>query len=269
MSRAIFLSAFLICSFLFTARLQASQYYNDWAASYFSGNPAQAGPTNDPDGDGDVNLVEFAFGTDPTVAGANADKVAPRFGAMSGSNGVFSVDIFERAGHQPGVQIDLWLARGLNSTNWFRPWWLRTITNSLPGDPAGSVRKNFSTRLPGTNVWFARASVQLVDPGATNANYYVATNGNDNNTGTSNAPLATLSKAVGLAKPGNLIYIRGGTYAASSTISLSHSGAPGQPIRVRAFPGERVLFDFFRRGHRRRRHFHQRRLLVAFRAGND
>jgi hypothetical protein len=244
MSRAIFLSAFLICSFLFTARLQAAQYYNDWAASYFSGNPAQAGPTNDPDGDGDVNLVEFAFGTDPTVAGANADKVAPRFGAMSGTNGVFSVDIFERAGHQPGVQIDLWLARGLNSTNWFRPWWLRTITNSQPGDPVGSIRENFSTRLPGTNLWFVRASVQLVDPGATNANYYVATNGNDNNAGTSNAPLATLSKAVGLAKPGNLIYIRGGTYAASSTISLSHSGAPGQPIRVRAFPGERVLFDF-------------------------
>jgi hypothetical protein len=244
MPRAFVLLAFLICSFFFAGRLRAAQYYNDWAASYFSGNPAQAGPTNDPDGDGDVNLVEFAFGTDPTVAGANADKITPRFGSMSGSNGVFSVDIFERSGHQPGVQIDLWLAASVNSTNWFRPWWLRAITNSQPGDPVGSIRENFSTRLPGTNLWFVRASVKLVDPGATNADFYVATNGNDSNAGTSNAPLATLSKAAGLAKPGNLIYIRGGTYAMASTISLSHSGAPGQPIRVRSFPGERVLFDF-------------------------
>src|SRR5215472_2847033 len=84
---------FIFCS-LSIARLRATQYYNDWAASYFSSNPAQAGPTNDPDGDGDVNLVEFAFGTDPTVAGANADKMTPSFGSASGSNGVFSVDIF-------------------------------------------------------------------------------------------------------------------------------------------------------------------------------
>jgi hypothetical protein len=244
MPRVIRLLAVLFCSLSFISRSQATQYYNDWAASYFSGNPAQAGPTNDPDGDGDANLMEFAFGTDPTVAGSNADMIAPRFGAASGSNGVFSVDIFERAGHQPGVQVDLWLASSLNSTNWIRPWWLRTTTNSQPGDPAGSIRENFSTRLPGTNTWFVRASVKLVDPGATNADFYVATNGSDSNAGTSNAPFATLAKAASLANPGNLIYIRGGTYAVSGKISLSRSGAPGQPIRVRPFPGESVLFDF-------------------------
>ncbi|HLX69280.1 MAG TPA: right-handed parallel beta-helix repeat-containing protein [Verrucomicrobiae bacterium] len=242
---AILVSAVLLCSEgLFSNQLRAAQYYNDWAANYFSGNPAQASPTNDPDGDGDVNLVEFAFGTDPTVPGVNANNVVPIFGTPSGTNGVFSLQIVEQAGHQPGAQIDLWLNSDLTTTNWFRPWWLRTITNSQPGDPVGSVRENFSTYLPGTNAWFARASVSLMDAGVTNADYYVATNGSDSNAGTSNAPFATLSKAVGLANPGNLIYVRDGTYHFTSQVTISRNGTPAQPILARAFPGEHPVFDF-------------------------
>lgn len=105
MPRAILLLSFFLCSSFSIARLQATQYYNDWAASYFGSNPAQASPTNDPDGDGDANLMEFAFGTDPTVAGANADKISPRFGAANGSNGVFSVDIFERPVISPACRL--------------------------------------------------------------------------------------------------------------------------------------------------------------------
>lgn len=245
MLRPIVASAFLLCGFFFaTTPLPAAQYYNDWAATYFSGNPAQAGPTNDPDGDGSANLLEFAFGTDPTVAGANADTVIPQFSSTTGSNGIFSVNIFERTGHQSGAQVDLWLASKLDSTNWFRSWWVRTTTNSVPGDPAGSVRENFLTHLAGTNTWFVRASVQLVDAGETNATYYVATNGSDSNAGTSNAPFATLAKAAGLANAGNLIYLRDGTYPVTSQITLSSSGVPGQLISVRAYPGEHPLFDF-------------------------
>ncbi len=238
-------AALLFLGSLFPAnQLSAAQYYNDWAAGFFSGNPSQAGPTNDPDGDGDMNLVEFAFGTDPTVAGANADKVLPLSGATSGSNGIISVEIFERAGHQPGAQIDVWLNSDLNTTNWFRPWWFRTTTNSLPGDPVGSVRETFSTYLPGTNIWYARAEVQLIDAGVTNASFYVATNGSDSNGGTSNAPFATLSKAVGLANAGNLIYVRDGTYHFTSQVSITRNGTPAQPIRLRAYPGEHPIFDF-------------------------
>jgi hypothetical protein len=226
-------------------QLWAAQFYNDWAAGYFSGNSSQAAPTDDPDADGDANLVEFALGTDPTAAGADIGEIVPASGAVSGTNGIFSLGILERAGHQPGAQLDLWLASDLTTSKWFRPWWLRTTTNSQPGDPAGSVRENFSTYLPETNVWFARAAVRLVDAGATNATYYVATNGSDSNAGTSsNAPFATLSKAVGLANAGNLIYVREGTYHFTATVSMSHNGTTAQPIRVRAFPGEHPIFDF-------------------------
>ncbi|HEY5297943.1 MAG TPA: right-handed parallel beta-helix repeat-containing protein [Verrucomicrobiae bacterium] len=222
-----------------------SQFYDDWAAAHFSDIPAQAGLTNDPDGDGEPNLVEFAFGTDPRAAGGISGAINPVFGSANGTNGIFSVEILERAGRQPGVQIDLMISAKLTGTNFFHPWWLRVTTNSQPSDPVGSVRENFTTRLPGTNVWFTRASVQLVEAGAEAAKYFVATNGSDSNNGTStNTPFATLGKAAGLASAGNLIYLRGGIYKSSSKISLSRNGSPAQPIRIRPYPGENVAFDF-------------------------
>jgi len=225
--------------------LNGAQFYNDWAATRFTDIPAQSGATNDPDGDGNANLVEFAFGTDPRVPDAITGIVNPKSGSTSGTNGIFSVEVLERAGRQPGVQIDLLLSSRLNGANWFRPWWLRAITNSLPSDPIGSVRESFTTRLPGTNAWFVRATVQLIEAGAEAAKYYVATNGSDGNAGTdTNHPFATLGKAADLANPGDLIYLRGGIYKSSSTISLSRNGAPGRSIRVRPYPGEPVMFDF-------------------------
>ena len=231
--------------FIGISSLNAAQFYNDWVSNRFTLYPSQSGPTNNPDGDADANVVEFAFGTDPQVANGNVSGATPKFGAAGGTNGLFSVEILERLGHQPGVQIDLLLSSRADGTNWFRPWWRRAATNSLPTDPAGSVRENFSTRLPGTNAWFVRAAVRLFDAGVTNAKYFVATNGSDSNKGTNiAAPFATLGKAAGLANPGDLIYLRGGVYKSSSTISLSRNGTPAQPIRVRPYPGESVVFDF-------------------------
>ena len=155
----------------------AAQFYNDWATNHFSDLPAQSGWTNDPDGDGEINLIEFAFGTDPRVGDGMGGAVLPRFGSVSGTNGTFTVEILERAGHQPGVQLDLYLSKNL--TDWFRPWWLRTVTNSLPADPVGSVRESFTTRIAGTNIWYVRPKVTLLTTGPELARFYVATNGTD------------------------------------------------------------------------------------------
>ena len=223
--------------------LNGAQFYTNWAAAHFSDIPAQSGPLFDPDSDGEPNVVEFAFGTDPRAGGGIAGAVQPLNGGVSGTNAVFQVEILEREGHQPGVQIDLYLSAQL--TNWFRPWWQRTTTNSLPSDPAGSVRELFTTRLPGTNVWFVRPKVKLFEGGAETANYYVATNGSDStNSGTSiTAPFATPGKAAGLAVAGNLVYLRGGRYAVASKISFSKNGSATQPIRIRAYPGESPVLD--------------------------
>src|SRR4051812_31493634 len=67
------------------------QFYNDWAASRFSDIPTLTGTTNDPDGDGEINLVEFAFGTDPRTAGGSNGAINPKYGSPGGTNGIFSV----------------------------------------------------------------------------------------------------------------------------------------------------------------------------------
>src|SRR5881394_3169930 len=138
--------------------VSASEYYTNWASTRFTDVPSQAGPSSDPDADGDANLVEFAFGTDPRVTGGIIGAVNPISGLPGGTNVAFSVNILEQAGRQPGAQIDLSLSSNLAGTNWFRPWWLRVPTNSQPSDPAGSIRENFTTRMPDTNVWFVRSS---------------------------------------------------------------------------------------------------------------
>jgi hypothetical protein len=174
---------------------------------------------------------------------ATASSTWPIFVLPPESNGVYKIEILERAGHRYGVQIDL--DASANLTNWFRPWWIRTVTNSLPADPTNSVRELFTTCMPDTDIAFVRASLHLFDLGPEVANYYVATNGSDSASGTStNAPFATLAKAVSMASAGNLIYVRGGTYPTSAKISISKIGTAAQPYRVRSYPGEHPILDF-------------------------
>ncbi|MCJ8013224.1 right-handed parallel beta-helix repeat-containing protein [Paenibacillus sp. KQZ6P-2] len=84
--------------------------------------------------------------------------------------------------------------------------------------------------------------------------FFVATNGNDANPGTKNAPFQTLEAArdairqlkssSGLPKGGVKVFIRGGEYRFDNTFLLEQqdSGEPGKPIVYAAFPGERVQF---------------------------
>ncbi len=73
------------------------------------------------------------------------------------------------------------------------------------------------------------------------ANFYVATNGNDGNTGSIDDPLASLSRAAQLAQPGDIIFIREGIY--SVDVQLTQSGAANNPITYQSFPGELAIFD--------------------------
>ena len=220
--------------------VDAAPFFNDWAATNLVSVPSQSGPLDDPDNDGAANLAEFAFGTDPLTGNGLGPAILPSF---TGANGFYGVELLELEGHQLGVQIDVDAAADLN--HWIRPWWFRTVTNSLPDDPPGSIREALTTYLPGTNLFFARGVITLLQAGPETAAYYVATNGSDSAAGTSiNNPYATLAKAVGVVTAGQLVYVRGGTYPVSQKISLAHSGTKAQPIRVSAYPGEVPVFDF-------------------------
>ncbi|HSC88994.1 MAG TPA: DUF1565 domain-containing protein, partial [Polyangiaceae bacterium] len=49
-------------------------------------------------------------------------------------------------------------------------------------------------------------------PDGSEGDYYVAVDGSDSGPGTIEQPFATLQKAINVAQPGELVYVRGGVY---------------------------------------------------------
>ena len=78
-------------------------------------------------------------------------------------------------------------------------------------------------------------------------NYFVSTTGNDSNSGTKEFPFVSLTKAASVSIAGDTIFIRGGLYSPTSTISLgssSKSGTSTNYYHVLAYPGEKPVFNF-------------------------
>ena len=75
--------------------------------------------------------------------------------------------------------------------------------------------------------------------------FYMAPDGDDSSFGTQEYPFRTFNRAVITVRPGDTIYVRGGTYRYSHGILVEKSGQPGKPIRLKAYPGETPVFDFF------------------------
>ncbi|MBX6315184.1 MAG: DUF1565 domain-containing protein [Isosphaeraceae bacterium] len=68
-----------------------------------------------------------------------------------------------------------------------------------------------------------------------------AARGDDAASGTEQAPWRTLGHALRQLKPGDTLYLRGGTYY--ENISLSRSGTAEAPITIGSFPGELAVLD--------------------------
>ncbi len=73
--------------------------------------------------------------------------------------------------------------------------------------------------------------------------FFVATNGTQGGDGTVDNPwsLKVALSHPPSVKPGDVIWVRGGTYMGANVSKLT--GSPDAPIVVRAYPGERVTFD--------------------------
>jgi hypothetical protein len=76
------------------------------------------------------------------------------------------------------------------------------------------------------------------------ASLYVAPDGSDSNPGTMALPFKTVSKAVSVAVAGQTIYMRGGTYYYTETVTLSKSGNYANMYKIWAYPGEQPVLDF-------------------------
>lgn len=73
------------------------------------------------------------------------------------------------------------------------------------------------------------------------ATYYVASNGNNQNTGSKQSPLQTISYALSKAMPGDVVLVRGGNYA--EKVVFPRSGSQGQYITLKAYTGEKPVIN--------------------------
>ncbi len=74
---------------------------------------------------------------------------------------------------------------------------------------------------------------------ANSTDYYLSPSGNDNNPGTISSPFFSLNKVWTVVVPGDLVYLRGGTYAFKTQQYLTgKSGTAGNLIKIWAYPGE-------------------------------
>ncbi|MFA6102962.1 MAG: LamG-like jellyroll fold domain-containing protein [Victivallaceae bacterium] len=75
------------------------------------------------------------------------------------------------------------------------------------------------------------------------ADYYVATNGNNNNSGIISSPWATVKYGVGRLAPGDTLYIRGGTYRETYIDTFTAGTGDASRITVKACNNEKVIIS--------------------------
>ncbi len=86
-------------------------------------------------------------------------------------------------------------------------------------------------------------ALALLTSVATAAEYFVATGGSDANAGTAGSPFATINRAAAVAKAGDTVWIKPGTYQPAEIIRPAQSGTSTAPILYRAQPGGEVIID--------------------------
>jgi hypothetical protein len=78
--------------------------------------------------------------------------------------------------------------------------------------------------------------------GQANSSFYVATTGNDSNSGTQTTPWRSVQHAADTARAGSTVYVRGGVYDELVSINVSGNASDGF-ITLRSYPGETAVLD--------------------------
>jgi len=97
-----------------------------------------------------------------------------------------------------------------------------------------------STPYPTQPPWATGASTPTPTPLGANA-YYVSPNGDNGNPGTEAQPFRTISQGLSVARAGDTVYAREGTYY--ERVKIRNSGTADNPIVISAYPGERPVID--------------------------
>lgn len=75
------------------------------------------------------------------------------------------------------------------------------------------------------------------------ATLHVSPTGSDSSAGTVTAPLKSIQSAIDLAVPGDVVYLRAGTYSPTTNIQIKKNGTSSKPVTVSAYGAEKVIID--------------------------
>ncbi|HCU51675.1 MAG TPA: silent information regulator protein Sir2, partial [Micromonosporaceae bacterium] len=126
-------------------------------------------------------------------------------------------------------------------TGAWNTWATKTLTVSVNAG-SNTVRLNPTTANGLPNVDYLNFEVGTPPPGNT---LYVATNGRDGATGTESDP-TTLTSAITRITSGGTIYMRGGTYDFSQTVTIAqgNNGTSSARKKLSAYAGETPILNF-------------------------
>ena len=85
--------------------------------------------------------------------------------------------------------------------------------------------------------------IEETAPTSGNNTYYTATTGLDANSGTLTAPFKTIAKGASMLKPGDILYIRAGTYDEAIDDDVPSGTSWSNPVTLAAYPGETVIIQ--------------------------
>src|SRR5207248_2631554 len=111
-----------------------------------------------------------------------------------------------------------------------------TATDTVTGSITGNASVTVSSAAAKTLVVNGYPAATTVG-----AAYYVSLTGSDSNPGSLSQPFATINHGVSLLKPGDTLYIRGGTYAETLNDTIPSGTSWSAPITVASYPGETAI----------------------------
>ncbi|WP_151478722.1 carbohydrate-binding protein [Streptomyces albicerus] len=123
-------------------------------------------------------------------------------------------------------------------------WATKTLT--VPVSSGSNTIRLSPTAAAGLpNIDYLEVETSGDNPAPTGPALYVAPNGTDGAAGTESAP-TTLTSAISRITPGGTIYMRGGTYRYSQTVTIpaGNNGTASDRTELTAYPGETPVLNF-------------------------
>lgn len=133
-----------------------------------------------------------------------------------------------------GAAVVLTTCSGKTSQGWDKYGSTTAPAPTPPPPPPPTGTSPFSSTVNGgiRPRGFGQGTYALRAPTSGRVTYYVATTGSDNNPGSSAQPFRTINKAAQVARAGDVVTIRGGSY--SETVRVANSGTSSAPIVFQA-----------------------------------